>query len=397
MHIGLCTPVTFEAFRGHVADGETLPADRYDFAAELALAYHQRGHEVSVVSWSRGIERIRSWRGRGLAVVAVPMRNLSTGLRQVVRDLSRETVALHPDVIHAHWLYECADAALRTGIPTLVTARDAPWRIARMQRSAYWWFRALYAQCCVLPRIRFMSTLSPHMAEQLKRFHACRVPVDIVPNGIAFAKTATAPRHAPLSTTAPCILMAAAWDANKNVAAALRAFALLRLRWPSARLVLHGRGLEAGGPASLYAEGRGLEAGVEWRGHVARDHVLRALREEADVLLHTAREESFGMSVLEAMASGVPCIAGFGCGAMPWLLDNGHAGCLVDVHSPADIMRGLDSVLSDARTYAAISAAGWQRARTVFSLDCVVESYLRLLSRVAGLTDEAVRNHSKPQ
>jgi glycosyltransferase involved in cell wall biosynthesis len=324
------------------------------------------------------------WRGENLTVVAVPMRNLSFGLRRVVRLMADHLRTLRPDVIHAQWLYECSDAALKSGIPTLVTARDAPWRIARVLRAPYWWYRAAYAQLVVLPRVRHLSTLSPYMVDQMRRLHGYRRPVHLVPNGMAVARMSPCARPALRHAESPCVFITSQWDDCKNVATAFHAFALLRRTLPGARLVLYGKGLDASGAGWQYAREHALLPGLEFRGHVEREVVLNGLRGEADLLLHSAREESFCMSVLDAMAQGVPCVGGKDSGAVPWLLDHGSAGCLVDVNSAQAMAEGILGVLSDAALYERTAAHGWQRARSVFSLEAVASQYLVLLRQIAG-------------
>lgn len=63
--------------------------------------------------------------------------------------------------------------------------------------------------------------------------------------------------------------------------------------------------------------------------------------DRADIFVAPTLEESFGMTVLESMARGLPIVAGRSSGAVPWLLDFGTAGELVDVRRSDEIASAI--------------------------------------------------------
>ena len=68
----------------------------------------------------------------------------------------------------------------------------------------------------------------------------------------------------------------------------------------------------------------------------------------ADAVLHPAREEAFGMVVLEAMASGTPVVGGWSSGNVPCLLGGG-CGLMCDVTRDVDVAAALAALLADLR------------------------------------------------
>ena len=123
-----------------------------------------------------------------------------------------------------------------------------------------------------------------------------------IPNGIDLARFA-----APAATGAaeePVIGCVAALRAEKNLARLLRAFRLVAEAMP-ARLVIVGDGPERGALEAL-AGTLGVGARVQFTGHVAEPQLLYR---GFDVFALSSDTEQMPMTVLEAMAAGLPVAA----------------------------------------------------------------------------------------
>jgi glycosyltransferase involved in cell wall biosynthesis len=140
---------------------------------------------------------------------------------------------------------------------------------------------------------------------------------------------------------------------HKNHARLLEAFAILRRDRPELRLVLTGSGLEALPPA----------AGVEVRGHVPRDELIRLYRTAA-ALVFPSLYEGFGLPPLEAMACGCP-VAAARAGALPEIC--GDAARYFDPTRPDEIASTVLDVLARAGD---IAKGGLARARTFTWDEC---------------------------
>src|SRR5207302_7089664 len=108
------------------------------------------------------------------------------------------------------------------------------------------------------------------------------------------------------------------------------AFARLRAHRPNLRLVLTGEG-----------EYGALPAGVEARGRVSRDELVR-LYQGAAALVFPSLYEGFGMPVLEAMACGCP-VACSNVTSLPEVA--GDAARLFDPRDTDEIVAAVDDVL----------------------------------------------------
>lgn len=396
MHIGIAGPIATADIAALLDTPATaLPAGYVGapFMSILIGALLARGHRVSAYTLSEDLPLRRDAtvraHGPGLTLHYVPARPRAWpfngwrtgrvvdlfafergGLRRALRD-SR------PDVVHAHWAYEFAWAALDSGLPHLVTAHDSPFRVARFHRGlklgGYRWLRALMAWQ-VLRRARQVSTVSPYMVDQIQPL--CRVPVAMVPNPIG--PQVFACRRQPAVGERRVVMVSSGSDPHKNVANGLRAFAALARQRPGLVLQVFGAGL---GPDEATAHTWRLRApagSIQFLGAQPHHRVLRALS-EAEVLLHPSLEESFGAVLAEALAIGVPVVAGRSSGAVPWVV--GEAGCLVDVRQPAAIQAALAMLLDHAPRAARLGEQGRRRTLERFASDRVAEAYETLYQR----------------
>jgi glycosyltransferase involved in cell wall biosynthesis len=161
----------------------------------------------------------------------------------------------------------------------------------------------------------------------------------------------------------------------KNVASLIRAFSEVRRLRPDAVLRLVGPGLSPTDRLAGWATANGLDAAVEFVGEVAHSAIPYHLA-EADVFAHVSLEESYGVSVCEAMHAALPVIGGQGSGAIPWTLDEGRCGLLVDVRDPGAIAERILRLFANPGLATELGQAARSRAVTAFGADAVVRGYL---------------------
>lgn len=392
MHIALAGPIATSDIAPLLdGDGAGLPAG-YGGAPLLATLIGgllRRGHQVSAFTLSRDLPLRRGVQvtagGRNFRLHYLPMRPRAwpcngwrpgriVDLYRFERAALQRAIALAgPDVVHAHWAYEFAWSAVATGLPHLITCHDAPFLIARYYRgrgfrlSGYRWLRALMAWH-VLRQARAVTTVSPYMVDQIQGL--CRAAVQVIPNPIPDA--ALALRQEERSGPARILMVCNGWDRHKNPEPALRAMALLNLRLPEAELVAVGHGFAPGEAGSQWWRAQSLPGNVDFRG--PQDHAtVLAWMARSDLLLHPSLEESFGAVLAEAMAIGLPVVAGARSGAVPWVV--GGAGRLVDVTRPEAIADALFALLSDRGEARRLGELGRRQSRARFAPDAVALAY----------------------
>ncbi len=198
-----------------------------------------------------------------------------------------------------------------------------------------------------------------------------RLPADrlrYVPNGIDLARFAPRGRPGPAGVD-PVIGTVATLRAEKNLARLLRAFqALVRER--PARLVIVGDGPERAGLEALAAD-LGLGAQVRFTGSMADPAAAYAA---FDVFALTSDTEQMPMSVLEAMASGLPLIA-TDVGDVRAMLAADNAPFLTPCEDAA-LVAALRALLDlDAAARAAIGAANRAKAERDYSQDHMISAW----------------------
>lgn len=280
-----------------------------------------------------------------------------------------------PDAISAHWSYEFALGAIATEIPTLVTVRDVPREIFRMQPTPYRLVRwAMHRS--VMRRAAQLAFNSPYTQERLG--HPRAASGVVLPNALPDAGFILPPRHAPSPEAPKFISVNNGFGSRKNVSRLLEAFHLVRGKVPGAHLTLLGEGFEPGGPAWVWAQGKHLDGGVEFGGPLGYGEVLASIA-ASDVLVHPSLEESFGYTLIEAASVGTPAIAGQESGAVPWVLAEGDAGVLADVGNSDSIAAAMLELSGSPCEWRSLRAKAFEVTKERFSASRVAEEYVKEL------------------
>jgi sucrose-phosphate synthase len=111
--------------------------------------------------------------------------------------------------------------------------------------------------------------------------------------------------------------------------------------------------------------------------------LYRWAAESGGVFCLPAEYEPFGLTVVEAMAVGLPVVVTKN-GGPGEITDEGRAGLLVDPYDPADIASKLLSLLSDGDAWRTFAERGRERTRTVYSWHRTAEGYLRLAEEISA-------------
>jgi glycosyltransferase involved in cell wall biosynthesis len=199
-----------------------------------------------------------------------------------------------------------------------------------------------------------VTTPSRYLLSQMHRF---RSDIELVPNALPLESFRFRVREAPR----PRLVWVRAFHRTYNPSLAPRVVALLAKRFPDVTLTMAGRDKGDGSlDETRRAAGElGVSSRIAFPGPVApRD--VPALLDEADVFVNTTDVDNTPVSVLEAMASGLPVVT-TDAGGIPWLLEDGRDALLVPRGDAAAMARAVTRVLEEGGLARRLSLAGREK------------------------------------
>jgi glycosyltransferase involved in cell wall biosynthesis len=293
------------------------------------------------------------------AIGAARWRDLAADLRAAIDalDLTPDTI-LVPVMEEAAILTSLAGLAVRHRmVAWLHTVESRAWSHvfrdpddAAAQRPL---FRAALAQAAaiVVPSAGCADDLAAFADVPRARIKAIGNPIDL--DGVTRAATGAPPADA-----AGAFLYVGRFAPEKNLDLLLDAARLAADMHPDFRLALAGTGPLEGALRARVAR-EGLSGRVAFLGYLPDPYPAIAA---ARAVVLCSQYESFGMTLLEALALGVPAIA-LDCPHGPRdVLDGGRVGVLVEERSPAAFGRAMIVAMKDENAAASRRSAGHAHA-----------------------------------
>ncbi|MFM8322962.1 MAG: glycosyltransferase [Chloroflexota bacterium] len=218
-----------------------------------------------------------------------------------------------------------------------------------------------------------------------------KAPVAVIPNAIeslpplADAERLALRRSVLGDAPGPLVLSVGRLVEQKGFPDLLDAYAQVQAEFPGSRLAIAGEGelrpLLEGQIARLGLAGRAVLLGLR--------PDARRLMGCADIYANSSVLEGTPVTLLEAMASGLPVIA-TRVGEGPHLLDGGAAGLLADAHAPDQLAEALRRLLGSADERARLGQAARQRVELCYNREAWRSSLLELYAQVSPRAGEFV-------
>src|SRR6266704_2655063 len=354
---------------------------------EVALRYPPRSLTISTGTWP-GWEAGDSRFPQAIDRVAIGAKRLRTlnglGLwTWRAASLARRTRPgfvwcdeVKPAGYAATWLHA------RGGPPFGVIAHGADFLLldAKIRRSVFkrWTARHILARCSVVVA---NSRWTADLARSVLEFLGCgalAADVRVVPLGTTPSRFRPGLDPAPVRRQhrlegGPWLLTVARLDYHKGVDTVIRALPAIRAVFPTVRYAVAGIGSRHDALERLVAE-LGLGDAVCLLGFVSDDE-LPALYNAADLFVLASRRydllvEGFGISIVEASASGLPVI-GSRSGGMPEAIRDGETGFLVEPDDPAALAATAIRLLGDEGLRRRMGAAGRAAVESYYNWDRV--------------------------
>jgi glycosyltransferase involved in cell wall biosynthesis len=196
----------------------------------------------------------------------------------------------------------------------------------------------------------------------------CRDRLSVIRNGIdaeTFAYTGPRPDGS--------AVVVARLSPEKDIATLLRATSLVAAEEPGFRLEVAGDGPCLGDLKALATE-LNLNERVTFLGLVSD---VAAMLKQARLFVLPSLSEGVSLTILEAMARGLP-VAATAVGGTPEVVHDGATGLLVEPARPDEMARALLRLWRDPRTGQAFGLAGRRRVEQDFDVRTMVRRYEEL-------------------
>lgn len=277
------------------------------------------------------------------------------------RRLSKLLADEQIDVVHSHntlaHFYATA-AAKWAGVPVIVNTQHG--RGCGASWKAKWQFRLANR---FADRVIGVSEDATRLCQDDDRLSARRMQA--IWNGIDLTRFAF---RGPINQ--PVAISVARLSPEKDFATLLRATSLVVRDVPDFRLRIVGNGREADSLKELARE-LSLENNVEFLGE---RHDIPALLGEAAFFVSSSKSEGISLTLLEAMAVGLPIVA-TDVGGNPEVVVDGKTGKLVPPCDPEQLAAAMKAMLADSASWPVMGELARQRVEQHFNVKHMLQQY----------------------
>ncbi|HXV16082.1 MAG TPA: N-acetyl-alpha-D-glucosaminyl L-malate synthase BshA [Gemmatimonadaceae bacterium] len=351
-------------------------------ATELGIALAARGHEIHFITYRQPFrlpEFLPNVYFHEVDVVRYPLFEYPPyDLALAVR--MHEVVLMHGlDLLHCHyalphatsaWIAREMLRAQKRDVKVITTLHGTDITIVGQDPS----FNAITKFS--IERSDRLTAVSEYLRQETYNAFGCTAcDVGVIHNFIdptVYNRTAHPPLLRQQLGPGPIVMHISNFRRVKRVRDVVGIFAAINKQLPS-WLVMVGDG-----PDRADAEDECRRLGLDERVHfLGKIDNVAPLLASADLFLLPSTSESFGLSALEALASGVP-VVGTAAGGMPEVVRDGETGFLCGVGDIRAMAEAGLAILSDKDKWQAMSERGAADARARFSLDAIVSKYEHL-------------------
>ncbi|HET7631245.1 MAG TPA: N-acetyl-alpha-D-glucosaminyl L-malate synthase BshA [Gemmatimonadaceae bacterium] len=350
-------------------------------ATELGMALAERGHEVHFITYRQPF-RLPAFLPRVFyhevdvgqyPLFEYPPYDLALAARM------HEVVLAHGlDLLHCHyaiphatsaWIAREMLTAQRPDIKVLTTLHGTDITIVGQDPS----FHAITKFS--IEKSDGLTAVSNFLqAETISAFGCTGCRIEVIPNFVdptVYDRARYPASHGAFGDGRPVFMHISNFRAVKRVVDVVRIFARVTNQVPSI-LVMVGDG-----PDRSLAEQEARRLGVaEQVLFLGKIESVAPLLASADLFLLPTDRESFGLSALEALASGTPVI-GANAGGLPEVVEDGVTGALLPVGDVEGMAAAALRLLRDRQLWSRMSRAAAADARARYALDDIVARYER--------------------
>ena len=355
-------------------------------ATELGIALADRGHEVHFITYRQPF-RLPSFLPRVFfhevdvgryPLFEFPPYDLALAVRmhEVVRTHGLELLHCHYAIPHATsaWIAREMLRETKEDVRLITTLHGTDITIVGQDPSFY------AITKFSIEKSDHITAVSEYLRDETVRAFGCTgCEVDVIHNfidpDVYNRGSYPAVLKDQLGNSRPVLMHVSNFRAVKRVRDVIRVFAEVNREQPSV-LVMIGDGPDRPA-AEEEARMLSVKGSVSFLGKLDQ---IAPLLAAADLFILPSQTESFGLSALEALASGVPVIC-TNAGGLPEVIRDGETGVLCGVGDVAGMAAAALAILQDPARWDAMSRLAAIDARDRFSRDAVVQRYEALYRR----------------
>ncbi len=356
---------------------------------ELAKALQKLGNEVTIVTFRDVYPASREETIDGLHVVRIylPRNNVLLypafalfeyfSIRRIIK-------AKKIDLLHSHYVFpDGLVSRLQPGVPGIATEHTSGF-LDRLERGR---MLGLYRR--VYARMDHIITPSDELAEAVESLGIPRQKITFVSNGVDTEKFS--PEVPPkdirqqysLAPESRIVLCPRRLEPKNGIKYLVEAVPAVLQKCPDARFFIVG-GSYPDQLTLLQKKGRelGVQDQIIFTGSVPNTE-MPSWYTAADVVVLPSLKEATSIAGLEAMACGRPLV-GTNVGGIPYLIDDGKTGLLVEPKDPHGLADALVRVLADDVVRSEMGVAA--RKKTVDQF-----SWIRIAGTVQSIYEQNLR------
>ncbi len=350
----------------------------------LTERLRERGHEVHVLTTRFKKEDYPQWEdppyvrrvgrsvhfiaNKSVSSVAIAPR-ISKKVKEIIEEGGYDVIHTHGPIVPTLPLLAVKHAGNRAVVSTFHAAHD--------ESLGYELFKGYLKK--YYERVDVRVAVSEVAKRSVERYFPGEFK--IIPNGVDVERFRPDLEPIPELAERPTVLFVGRLEPRKGLRFLLRAFPKILERVPEAQLVVVGTGLKAMRAYYKQFIPDEIEDRIKMVGFVLPEELPRYYASASVFCSPATSGESFGIVLLEAMASGTPVVAsdipGYRC-----VLEDGVQGFLAKPEDPDDIADKILRVLEDPDLAKRMGEAGRQKA--------LHYSWARIAQEIEAVYNEAL-------
>lgn len=303
-------------------------------------------------------------------------------LPRLVWDFRRLVREIKPDLVHAGPIQTCAFIAVLAGVRPLLTMSWGFDLMKDVERGRWWQFATRYT----LKRSSFFTSDANVTRDRAIAYGMDPAKTVVFPWGVDLAHFNPEPRESQLGKNGPgfTLFCNRSWEPNYGVDVLARAFVKVAQQKPAVSLLLLGGGSQGVLIRQILTSGGVLDQ-VSFVGQVGQKELPRFYR-MADLYISPSHVDGSSVSLMEALACGLPCLVSDIPANKEWIHDNQNGWLFPD----GDVETLATKILSVIEKPETLAGIGMNARRTAEEKTDWPKNFEKLLAAYAMALDGVV-------